>query len=579
MKRLIVACALPLVAGCGTLGIGATNNTGQIDYRVAETDPATPQQIAGSTSQNPATKSRLLRRYSGSTDVFNSTATTDDQRDVYSIVLEQLIVGQYIGENYFAQPAEVAVLANAFEFDASPSEGAAARFLESPEIFRAANADSQSQTATDQRLKLIYFSPDVYLGQPLNFSALPIIAPSKYEGRPIGIQLVVLELDKLPGPVKSLLRTVADLGRASNASSAIPGIGDVALELGSSMLSGNASNDDLVFEYRFVLFPAHLSTSQTGTSQRNETATFQPGRYVVRRQELRRRQMSWDDLVLDHNTARLFEKRPGGTDCTSLLAQPAGPVGEDETYCEFREDTYAVINILKHPPGTPEASYAQQTLAEFNEVYQAALDLEGEPINVITENLQLRVEQARSTAWLSDMSNKWTALQQTLQAYDALRYPGAADDPSAALTESAKLSCRAGPAATLATQLLEAELKVESASRDFVQAYQRGIEAPPATSAAGQTQQSAPVAPFKDSEQATIVERLALYAVPKNASLRTNFSTTGAFRSEYVEGKTGNELATALLGAARAVSRQFTCKNLEDRGWFEELPSEAEAGN
>jgi hypothetical protein len=87
------------------------------------------------------------------------------------------------------------------------------------------------------------------------------------------------------------------------------------------------------------------------------------------------------------------------------------------------------------------------------------------------------------------------------------------------------------------------------------------------------------VAPFKDSEQATIVERLALYAVPKNASLRTNFSTTSAFRSEYVEGKTGNELATALLGAARAVSRQFTCKNLEDRGWFEELPSEAEAGN
>ncbi|WP_126665568.1 hypothetical protein [Croceibacterium ferulae] len=538
MIRIGFCFALFLIlSGCSTLGIGPDQNSGQIDYRIAEPVSVTQRQIDQNSKDTPLAPARLVRRYSGAREAFVSTATADADRDVFSITLEQAVIGRFVGEEGFAQPAEIAILANAFEFDSADATTSSSRFYEFPEIMGPRTDENGKASEAAEGLKLVYFSPDVYLQQPLNFSALPIIPPSLYRGRPIGIQIVFLELDRMSGPLKSLLRELASLGQASNIANPLPGIADVALELGSSLLDANTNNDDIVFEYRMVLYPQHLTTTTDSGLPLNEMATFQPGRYVLRRVEERSTQVEWDSLRLDHNTGRLFNGDSGS---------------------EVRDDTYVVMNVIRHPRGTPEARYLFRSLAQFDEMLTAASQTDGSAsLQVITDNIQARVAYSRSAAWLDELNASWNQLRQALANFDVARYPGS--DANLSLTSGA--DCQLVPVTEIRPHWLEARLQVSQRATEFVEAYKRA-ESARVGDENSDSQLSA-------QDRKSLIDRLSLFSVPKNEALQASFASPEAFEGAYIDGKTGAEFADALIGAMENVPRDMSCSQLQARGWVQ----------
>lgn len=580
-SRAIVALLSGLaMSGCASIPfVGSDQNSGQISYRLAEPRAVTEEMVAAHDDNSPLAPAPLVRQYSLSRDAFNSTPASADDRDVYSIILEQTIIGRFIGEMALAQPAEVAILANAFEFDGADASTSSSRFYEFPEITGPRQNEDGSNTAAAAGMKLIYFSPDVYLQQPLNFSALPIIPPTRYNGRPIGIQLVVMELDRIPGPVKSLLRELAALGLDSNIANPPPGLGDVALNLGTSFLNGNSNSDDIVFEVRMVLYPRHLAASETGATPVNETATFQPGRYVALRAEDRSEPIDWSRFRLDHNTARLFRE--------NTQAGATGP-----TLVEHRDDTYMVVNIIRHAQGTPEASYNFQSLAQFENMLEVAAQTDSaQALEAVTGALRERVLQVRSQAWQQSLNNRWNVMQASLRRLETARYPGL--DERIDIVQSDRARCKAGPVTGLRTSWVEARLNVRDAAVELVQNYQLALR-PETTSAPAPAPQPTPAAEgdqaqpaqgqqpppaqqptppaqpqFSAADQRDFIARIARYAVPKNEELDANFASVDAFVAAYVTGKSGTELADALIGSVQNVPVSFSCDDLEARGWRE----------
>jgi hypothetical protein len=491
--------------------------------------------------QQPVTRAKLVSQYSGSQNHFNATPGSSDAKDVYSIILEQAIIGGFVGESKFFQPAEIAILANAFELDSSSAQTDSSRFYEFPEITGPQTQQDGATSDVSEGMKLIYFSPDVYLRQPLNFSALPVIPPTQYHGRPIGIQFAILELDKMSGPLKSLLTELADLGQKTGVAQAAPGIGNVALDLGKALLDGNVNNDDVVFEYRMVLYPRQLSVSQSsGGIPSNETASFQPGRYVLLRQENRRNSINWDELSLDHNTARLYK---GGV----LAAE------------EVRDDTYLVVNIVKHAAGTPEAHYAHRTFGQFNQIIAAAEQTDGSAsLQAVTDNIRLRVQDSRSQAWLEKLDLQWALLRTELENYDLQRLP--LMDGIVQLSTGPQ--CGISDRFDLRQPLVRAELKVKDAAADFVEAYNRAK-----TQTAGASGSLTTIEELKPVDRDALIRRIALYIVPRDETLGNNFTNAGTFETAYTTGKNGSQFSAAMLAAINKVPRKMSCEELKARDW------------
>jgi len=540
------------LSGCGgaggldrALGIGPSINTGQIDYRVAEPFPITKQRLENHNSDQPLAPAKLKRRFSLPSEAFDPTKTNETEKEVYSIVLEQAVLGEWISEVKLAYPAEIAILANAFEFDGKNDTPATSRFYDFPEITGPAKNAAGQNTAAQEGLKLIYFSPDVYNRQPLNFSSLPIVPPSKYNGRPIGIQIVILELDRMSAPLKSLLQRLADIGQASNIAKAIPGVGDTALDLGRSLLDGNSNKDDILFEYRMVLNPKNFSsTSKDASGKINASATFQPGRHVIRRIETRNVQMPWAKLRLDHNTSRLFREADSG-------------------FIEHREDTYLVVNIQKHLAGTPEAQYAFRTLANLNADLEEAVKTDGSAsLKAITDSIDKRVIATRSNAWLDSVSGKWNNLKEEALSYDLYRFPIVPPSAGTKLKMVAGAPCSPRSQTVLKPDRIAARLKVTRAANAFVAEYNRALVEKRDNPNGGTRLDQ-----FGTAERATLVSIMGLFVVPKDDSKEANFSDVSSFESIYITPQTGNELSKDIIGAMDNIEREFSCDDLENRGW------------
>ena len=555
---IFLSSSVMVLSGCSTIGIGTSHDSGQIDYRLAEPAPVTDATVkansdaaetandaraknaARPTSDEPLAPAPLVRKYSAPRNAFDPLITDDAKKQVYSIILEQMVMGGYIAEPKFFQPAEIVVLANAFEFGSDAKT--AKRFYQTDELLR--TQDEKTQTGAVADLKVVYFSPDVFLNQPLNFSAQPIIPPVKYNGRPIGIQIIVLELDRMSGPVKSLLKAVADLGQATNVANPLPGVNDIALDLGKSILDGNTKSDDVLVDFQMTLYPKQFPTTNGNGSIENPTATFQPGRYVLRRKQSRKTSMVWSDLYLDHNSVRLMRKN-------------------GEKLEEFRDDTYMVLNIVKHAVGTPEATYAHQTFAEFNSVLAEAANTDGtQALSAITKNIQEKVSVARSKSWLTSVQSKWLALSAALSEYDNNRYPGVAGGiippPAACPLKSTTL---------LRPYYLTSQLKVKQAAAEFVSEYQKAMAAKGIAPAGGGITPSQ----FSEAERTSMYNEIALYAVPKNipkdATVDGNFVDLKAFETAYIVGKPSKDLADMIIGIADKVPHEYDCDTVEQRGW------------
>ncbi|HEX8240833.1 MAG TPA: hypothetical protein VF574_13940 [Allosphingosinicella sp.] len=532
-KLIAMICAL-LLGGCALM------DTGEIDYRRAEpvrsdfaarialgqqdlcqgTAPSTayipkrkaPNRYRPTNPQNciPLFPARLIRKNASIGDPIV-------KNDVYSIRVEHAFIADLIedkaslrrmmnGRDAKRKVGEVVVLAHAFEFAPDAEAGNTADF-------RFANLSSLNG------VKVVYFSPDVEAGQSLNFSNIVLQAGRKYEGRPIGIQIVVLELDRMSGQMQGLMKRLAELGQESGA---LPGgpVAGALLELGTSLMGSD--NDDVMFDYRFVLDPS------SGTNVVN-SPPFEAGRYVLRRTHERREMQIWDDLVLDHNTGQLMH--------WSANAR------RERAYLPFERDTYFTINIVKHPPGS-EFYYGPQTFGQLGEELEAAANERDAPLAAVTERATAALVTSRKAKWNGDLAAAWRGSGARYLAYAATYVdPGVTGDDT-------KCKANGNGAQRRAMLLFEAN----AAAADFQSLYAKALAA-----------EVKPGEPILDTDdQRRILAGLASFFLPapSGAELEeAHLTDPSAFKSKFVDSG-----AAALQSAARqAAERNWapkTCKEL-----------------
>lgn len=493
-------------------------DTGQVDYRVADapaTVSATDMRPIGAgcaadqtTPCDPILPSRVVRRYMPDREAGWSAFRRDQ---VYSIEIEQGMIGRNILEGAFlgrqyGNRAEIAILANVFEFASEQGDAAARRFLDAGEF------EGKADDRSDVELKLVYFSDDVARGQALNFSNIPLRARSAYGGGSIGIQIVVMEVDAQTGPVASLLKTLARLGER-----VVPArdeAKDILFDLGESLLSGG--HDDRLLEYRFVL-------SAGADDARAVQATFAPGRYVVRRMQDRNGSMEWGSLRLDHNTGRLYRT----------------PATGSGAFVEVRDDLYLTINVRRYPDGTRPEFYAQRDWSAFRAALQVAADAKAEPLDRVTERLTSVLEDGRSRDLRDAVLLKWADAANRLDLY-AARY---------APSDFAGVDVAGCPATIVDLKRRRdgAEREARDALRAFVASYQQALAAKRKDAKGAVTGDE-----FRADERDRVVAATAGWFMPwsDTGASAASFSDHDAFEKAFVAASPTSDLATVALAAA-----------------------------
>ncbi|WP_148276593.1 hypothetical protein [Sphingobium sp. SYK-6] len=521
MKRLGLLAILLTSSACSHV------DTGQIDYRIADAPPTTlsTKSMAADATNNcsgamttlcdPILPSRVVRRYMPDPktgwDAFQSN-------DVYSIEIEQGMIGSNILEGKilgreFGKTAEIAILANVFEFAGQSGDAATRRFLEAGEY------PGKSDDPSDVELKLVYFGEDIRRQQAFNFSNIPLRARTAYGGGSIGIQIVVMEVDAQAGPISSLLTTLARFGQQ-----ALPGPGeakDILFDLGESLLAG--SKDDKLFEYRFVLSSGVADT-------RAVQATFAPGRYVLRRSQVRDMDMDWANLRLDNNTSRLFQKKKDALD--------------NDPYVEVRSDLYMVMNVRRYPAGTAPEFYLQKDWSDFRGALQIAADVKAAPIDAVTADVGRMLVKARSGNWGNGLALKWSTARNLLETY-GIRY--------AALTTKCD-------DVQMLRDLDVSEREARDAIRNFRAEYQQ------AAAAERKDETGKAIGPeFQQADREKLVSLVSTFFLPwtTTGADRTAFAGADPFEKTMIDASANGDLAlVALTAAAKRADGSAKCNVL-----------------
>lgn len=508
MKKSGLFVLALILLGCSHI------DTGQIDYRVADAPAENTKARACPADLKVSCEGRRLsrvhRRYDPGPDFAAFTSS-----DIYSIEIEQGAIGSNILEgNILGQQmghnAEIAILANVFEFAPANSTAAAAaarRFLEPGQF-------SGTDDPSDVELKLIYFSDDIERGQPFSFSNIPLRARSRYEGGSIGIQIVVMEVDAQSGPVASLMGTLARFGQQ-----VVPGpteVKDLLFDLGESLFTG-AGSDDRLFEYRFVL-------SAPGATADSMQATFAPGRYVLRRWQERERRMEWGNVRLDHNTARLFRQSDGGA------------------VQEITDELYLVLNIRRYDRSTQPEVYEHQAWPQFRRMVENAAAPNGGPIASVTQNLERMLVAHRSDQRRTDLTQQWGAAERRLRAFTSRAIKGL-EDPA--------LSGCAAQTTLLRGRRDMAEREARDAIREFVAGYQAALAPPAAVPGAPAPPAGAPSPEpeFALADREALVSVVARFFMPwATAEASRNFASAAAFQTAFIG---AGDLAEVAIQTAR----------------------------
>lgn len=451
-------------------------------------------------------------------------------------ILEGVILHHQIGH-----VAEIAILANVFEL--ADTREAAQRFVEPGQYAQASDAAEGSE------LKLIYYSNDVRRHQTLNFSNIPLLTRREYSGHSVAIQIVVIEIDAESAPMTRLLQTLARFGQQSLPS--IPGAHDVLSGLGEALFSGT-SQDDVLLDYRFVL-------SAPGVDPHAVQPTLAPGRYVLRRSENRVVPMTWQNLVLDHNTGRLYRHLPA-----------SGAIRD--SYVEERNDLYLTLNIRQYPPGTPTEYYAFQDWHTFRDAMAQAADPHAGAIDTVTNNVSHLLAGRRSTELRSGLSVDWAAVEARLQRLSKLDLPADLDTTHAA--------CALLPKAQRDRMAQLAELDAREAIRAFLTDYAAALRPipPPAGAPAG--------APAKfeisDGDREALVSALVRYFLPWPASgADARFASAATFEQAFVTGG-GTAFADFAVQTAKGAEHKEPlgtgCEELINRGVATPRPTAEHAG-
>jgi hypothetical protein len=308
-RRLLYAL-LPwvsiLVSAC------AFSNEGAVDYRRAESFSLTPISKTAP-GKEPLHLSPLLMKDVATSD---SNAVIE-QHDKISIRLRDGFLRSCNEKSVnplrgFRKNCEIAILFKAFELGNGQ--------------------DFKFQPGAEREARLVYFSHDVDAGQHFNLHNMAVYGPIEYKGRPLALDIYILELDAEDAQTSALLKTLASIGATAYAPAA-PVLG-LLEKLGASLL--NSGTDDTEFRYSFVL---DSSGGYSGTAH----ATAEAGDYAFIREENRLRQTLWSNLYLDHNTGRIWTRSSEKDD-----AKP------------YTTNTYLTVQVLKNA-GTDSIELDQNT--------------------------------------------------------------------------------------------------------------------------------------------------------------------------------------------------------------------------
>lgn len=313
----------------------ALSDEGAIDYRKSESSSVECRQksvdnvLAGLTSQavtgctakppqpvknNTVTPVRLVRK-----DIQNTKAIIEKNSKI-TIRLREGFLGHCTELlrnplRSFNKNCEIAIIFKAFELGDGD-------FNFSPNAIR------------DGRV--VYFSHDVTPGQFLNLHNMPVYGPLDFNGKPIGIDIYVVEVDAEDNQAQSLMKTLAKVGASFYPPSQVAlGVLD---KLGGALLQGNT--DDINFRYSMVLDPL-------GGYHGMAYATTEAGNYAFIREDERDKSTPWDDLWLDENNGRIYNKDG------SL----------------YRDNTYLVMQINRNA-GTDAVQLAQNTYGPFRDALE-----------------------------------------------------------------------------------------------------------------------------------------------------------------------------------------------------------------
>jgi hypothetical protein len=533
MRKLFLSAlalsALSSLSGCGTTGVVDYRRAATMTNQEATALRATHLENCWPQSERAGDEKdcRFMLPTSLSDKNFGQPSDAININDVYSIKLDFGRLAA-IGSSFsLERKGEIAILVNAFEFAAQGSNAS-----DRPRFYNLGQGTQNQADGTYSpdyaNARVVYFSPEVRSGQALNLSNIPITAPQKYQGRPIGVQIIVIELDRTSDATKSLLKGLAELGRTTVGSGPAT---DTLLNLGKSFLDG--AHDDVIFEYRFSL--------ENAANLGNQVASpFTSGRYVFRRVEPAKRiSLIWQNLRLDQNTGELLLQPEAG----KVQARP------------YLEETYFTINVINHGPNGVVDSYENATWNETSQRFNSFLNASN-PANLAATNVQEQVNDLLATrrsldqlsvisAQASETINAWSALRTISASINtnvvASTLPGFADESFGGPTCTQNLALKRA-------QSLIATEDARSKTSQLIVGWRASKDN------------------MKDADKSVALERLRTGAnnllgpAPTNSSA---FITSSAFEIAYVAPANGEELLSAHFEARLQERRpQLTCANL-----------------
>lgn len=295
--RIYMMSLVSMLAACS----GVHLDEGAINYR--KTPPA-----------ERTTSEPMLKKYHDNNNAENRITSADN--DTIAVYLQQAFIADFHEE---ANPlrgeqcppsegdeqlpacadvrGEIAIVARVFELNK--------------------DKDFLFKSDTARKGRVIYYGDDVRKYQFLNLSYLPIYGPIKYNGRPLGIQLYIIEIDQQDEKLTSLLSTLASIGTTALApSSNVLAILDT---LGSSLIAD--SGDDIHFKYSATLMPYHPSV-------KGHYPILESGHYVFLRRHDRRdndgskESNIWNSVYLDREEGRLRTKENIATESNACIKEP-----------------------------------------------------------------------------------------------------------------------------------------------------------------------------------------------------------------------------------------------------------------
>lgn len=293
MPTMLLACACVILSAC-TLNY---LDEGAINYRKIPPRDGVSGEV-------------LLKKYSKNADPENLI----QKDDTIAVYLQQAYIAEFhempnpFHGEYCPEEEEEAVVCT----QARGEIAIVARVFEAGK----GTGDFLFKGSTVKTGRVVYYGDDVRKHQFLNLSHLPIYGPIKYTGKPLGIQLYIIEIDKENKKLTALLSTLANLGSEAIAPSS--NVLSLLDTLGTALLgSGKGEDmDDVMFRYSATLMP--FSAKAKG-----HYPILESGHYVFHRMSNRYDREGvienkiWREVYLDQEEGRL---RKGNADC---LAKPS----------------------------------------------------------------------------------------------------------------------------------------------------------------------------------------------------------------------------------------------------------------